>query len=199
MTLAGPHAHAAETLWTSVTVRVYDASGESVDWQSSFELAARIVSGTSVEITWIRCGSGRGPSATGSGQTSVAAARCGRPLAPGELALRIVRLPAPRDHQGELPLGDALIERDTRAGVLATVYFDRVLWMANHTGGNARALLGRAIAHELGHLLLASNTHSPLGLMRATWSGEELRQSRSTDWIFGVEEITAIRARLGPR
>jgi hypothetical protein len=199
MTLAAPHAHAAETLWTSVTVRVYDATGESVGWQSSFDLAARIVSATSVEITWIRCDSARGPSAPGSGPTSAAAARCSRPLAPGELALRIVRLPAPRAFQGELPLGDALIDRRTGAGVLATVYFDRVLWMANQTGGDARALLGRAIAHELGHLLLASNTHSPLGLMRAVWSREELRQSRSGDWMFGVQEIAAIRTRTRAR
>jgi len=36
------------------------------------------------------------------------------------------------------------------------------------------ALLGRALAHEVGHLLLRSPGHSPGGLMRAVWTDEEL-------------------------
>ena len=35
-------------------------------------------------------------------------------------------------------------------------------------------LLGTVIAHELGHLLLSTNSHSTFGLMRANWSGKEL-------------------------
>ena len=35
-------------------------------------------------------------------------------------------------------------------------------------------LLGLAIAHELGHVLLGSNSHSDLGLMRGRWNREDL-------------------------
>ena len=63
-------------------------------------------------------------------------------------------------------------DRHDRAGigVLATIYFDRVMWLAHEAGTDSRVLLGRAIAHELGHLLLATTTHGPVGLMRAHWS-----------------------------
>jgi hypothetical protein len=80
--------------------------------------------------------------------------------------------------------------------VLATIYVDRVMLLAVLTGADAATLLGRAIAHEMGHLLLATNAHATHGLMRAVWSGEELRSERGSDWIFTKEEIAVIRARF---
>ena len=44
-------------------------------------------------------------------------------------------------------------------------------------------LLGRAIAHEIGHLLLGSRT-SARGLMRALWSQDELRGLKPAHWQF---------------
>jgi len=79
--------------------------------------------------------------------------------------------------------------------VLATIYLDRVNWMAEQTGVDARALLGRAIAHELGHLLMATGAHGPNGLMRPVWSQSEIRRRQIDDWIFRPREIAAIKAR----
>jgi hypothetical protein len=81
-------------------------------------------------------------------------------------------------------------------GVLATVYVDRVLDLARHLDIDHRTLLGRTIAHEIGHLLLATNTHGTSGLMREVWSPEELLASRSDDWILHPFEVAAIRQRL---
>ena len=39
--------------------------------------------------------------------------------------------------------------------------------MAERSTSNVAVLLGRAVAHELGHLLLKTNDHSEGGLMRA--------------------------------
>lgn len=118
----------------------------------------------------------------------------------GELSLRIVRSVVPSGYVGQLPLGDALIDPQSGAGTLATVYVDRVEWIAKQTGTDPRALLGRAIAHELGHLLMPASGHSTRGLMRAIWSGAELRSGRARDWVFEPREVAAIRARLtGPR
>jgi hypothetical protein len=60
---------------------------------------------------------------------------------------------------------------------------------------DARLLLGYAIAHELGHLLLASNTHNTRGLMRPIWRDDELRSKRSADWNFTPQEVAAIRVK----
>jgi hypothetical protein len=94
-----------------------------------------------------------------------------------------------------LPLGDAMLDTRTGTGVLATIYIDRVEWLAREAGGDSRALLGRAIAHKLGHLLLASTSHGPVGLMRALWSQEEVRRSLTRDWTFAPTDVQAIRYR----
>ena len=114
-------------------------------------------------------------------------------MSPGELAIRIVRSPTPKRDNGTLPLGDAMIDTRTGTGVLATIYVDRIEWLAHQAGADRRALLGRAIAHELGHLLLATTTHGPVGLMRAYWSREEVRRGQPRDWSFAATELAAMR------
>jgi hypothetical protein len=57
-------------------------------------------------------------------------------------------------------------------------------------------LLGRAIAHEIGHLLLATNTHAPSGLMRELWSHDELQRARREDWVLQPLDAAAILQRL---
>jgi hypothetical protein len=113
----------------------------------------------------------------------------------GELALRIVRSAVQGNYEKELPLGDALIDTRAGAGVLATIYFDRAEWVATQTGAVRSHLLGRAIAHELGHLLLTTNAHGVVGLMRPVWSQDELRRDRAQDWAFAPTEVAAIRDR----
>ena len=113
----------------------------------------------------------------------------------GELAIRILRSHVPPGYYETVALGDALIDTSAGAGVLATIYVDRVLWLANEARVDSQTLLGRTIAHELGHLLLATRAHGPVGLMRAFWSQEEIRWSRGRDWTFAPRELAAIRRR----
>jgi hypothetical protein len=189
------HASAAETLWTEVTVRVYDATGASADARrASLEIAASIVSAASVELIWRNCNGPAGKAGTPVFDR-VHENPCDRPLAPGELAVRIVRSGTVDEQSRELPLGDALLNTGTGGGVLATIYLDRIEWMAAQTGVDSGSLLGRAIAHELGHLLMATSTHAANGLMRPIWSQSEIRRRRSKDWTFRPTEIAAIKAR----
>jgi hypothetical protein len=67
--------------------------------------------------------------------------------------------------------------------------------LAAAAGIDAATLLGRAIAHELGHLLMATAAHGSHGLMRPIWSREDLRRGRGGDWMFTPQEIAAIRVR----
>lgn len=183
---------AAETLWTEVIVRVYDNTGATeAERGPSLKVAASIVSAASVELVWKTCTELAGPMTSAPREP-----RCQKPLAPGELAVRIVRSGVVDDGtRRPLPLGDAMINSQSRSGVLATVYVDRVNWMAEQAGVDAHALLGRAIAHELGHLLMATGTHGSNGLMRPVWSQSEIRRRQMDDWIFRPREIAAIKAR----
>ena len=54
--VATPCAHAAETVWTDVAIRVYDTSGITAgDRQASLKIAASIVSAASLEPVWRIC------------------------------------------------------------------------------------------------------------------------------------------------
>lgn len=137
---------------------------------------------------------------------------CAMVPARGELIIRLARSPSqivprtlrgpgegragPRNETTPLVLGEAFIDTRERTGVLATVFVDHVELIAALSETNAALLLGRAIAHELGHLLLGTNAHSVRGLMRAQWTPADIRRHASADWALTTEDAAAIRRRL---
>ena len=178
-------ARGAVTAWTDVVVRVYDANGVMAGTnRAALDQARKTLEAASIDVIWRLC-----PTAPS----------CNAPMASGELAIRIVRSAGPPRYHGAMPLGDAMLDTRSGHGVLATIYIDRVEWLAHEAGADSRALLGRAIAHELGHLLLATTTHGPVGLMRAFWSQAEVRRGQPRDWAFAPTELAAIRRRAEAR
>lgn len=112
---------------------------------------------------------------------------------PHEIEIRIVKATASSERGS---LGFAAVDVVERRGTLATVYLDRVDALALQAGVDRGELLGRAIAHEVGHLILGSVEHSPYGLMRATWRVDELRRNLSIDWRFSRSQGEELRRRL---
>ena len=53
----------------------------------------------------------------------------------------------------------------------ANIYFTRLRTYAVNTGSGQARVFGLVLAHELGHVLLPEYSHTPSGLMRATWNG----------------------------
>jgi hypothetical protein len=110
-----------------------------------------------------------------------------------EFSLRInhgPRADAARPQAGEV-LGYAIILK--RRGVLATVHSGRVLALATRSGVDAATLMGRVMAHEVGHLLLGSNAHAARGLMRADWKLNQWSMSEHSDWTFNADEVVRMR------
>ncbi len=58
-------------------------------------------------------------------------------------------------------------------GAIAFIFYDRVVALQSSTSV-LYAMLGRVLAHEITHLLLPREEHSPLGLMRGDWAPEDL-------------------------
>ena len=87
----------------------------------------------------------------------------------------------------------------THAGSLATIYLDRVQELAALAAVDESELLGRAIAHEIGHMLIGRPDHSRTGLMRAVWVSGELRRGVPTDWLFSGGEAAELRRQLASR
>ena len=54
-------------------------------------------------------------------------------------------------------------------------------------------VLGRALAHEIGHYLLRSRQHSAVGLMRARQSVVDLISRERTGFILSADEATRLR------
>ena len=84
----------------------------------------------------------------------------------------------------------------TGSATFATIYFQSIHRLSQAAGADEAQVLGYAIAHELGHLLLASHVHSDQGLMRPQWRERDLRRRRDSDWQFSAQDAAAIRDRL---
>jgi hypothetical protein len=76
------------------------------------------------------------------------------------------------------------------------VLMDRVEELAREQQFVSKAqILGHAVAHEIGHLLMGTNSHSPHGLMREGWKVNDLREMSQRHLLFSKEEVERMRAR----
>jgi hypothetical protein len=85
---------------------------------------------------------------------------------------------------------------DASRGTLAYILMRRVdeVWVQYRT--NRSTLLGAAIAHEIGHLLLPYNSHSADGLMRADWDGSDFVKAKDGRLLFNPQQTATIRTSL---
>jgi len=165
-----------------VVIRVYDmATANAAGRGAALRAAAQALAGAGVAVDWRDCSRGG------------AAHPCRTVRGAGDLVVRIMPAHAP-GAEATAELGFAPIDPSGRATVIATVYYDVVQRVAGRTGLDTQALLGRAIAHEVGHLLLRAPGHGHSGLMRPLWTDAELAQDRPGDWAFSDEESRRLRA-----
>ena len=81
-------------------------------------------------------------------------------------------------------------------GRLAYVLNHRVDEVSAGYNSAKTVVLGVALAHEIGHLLLPSKPHSSKGLMRGKWDQSDFRRARLGELLFTPEQVMAIRERL---
>ena len=175
----------------SIVVRTYTQPDSADAIGTARRIAGAVLGRAGVAVTWIECGL--------PGEAADASMVCRRPLRWNELSVRILRAgTVDRGHQ-VTTLGYALVDLAAGSGSLATVYADRVELMAHGAGVDAAELLGKAMAHEIGHLLLGSNRHGSRGLMRASWSGTDLRRSVPEQWLFDGREGDVMRRGIASR
>jgi hypothetical protein len=174
-----------DTLMALVLVlRVFDRSGDSAESRQAAMLAAdSILREADVTATWIDCT---------KGAQLASHAACTDPLGSGELAIRITEAPREDAPKSQRALGYSLVEPEV-GGTLATIFSDRVAWLAATSDTRYTALLGRAVAHEIGHLVIGTSEHSPAGLMRAIWTSEELVRDEHNDWLFTADDRSRLQ------
>jgi hypothetical protein len=171
----------------SLVVRTYNNYGVPADDL----LAARthvdaIFSDAGIGLSWLDCWD--------RGNEPVAASpACRQPLDRTHLVLRL-QAAQPVSGKRYISIGFSLVSLEGGDPFLATVFADLVAAISRGATADFRLLLGRAIAHELGHLLLNTDRHAECGLMRAGWSRAELRRNNPADWKFLEDEIATIRS-----
>ena len=179
----------------TVIVRLYDTAGAGPDARNAaMRTASDIAQQAGVTLQWKDCSRGGADFPC----TGIRGAR--------ELVVRLMLEPRGQDLRASdalsvpgangaaaLQLGFAAIEPATRAGVLATIYYDRVERVATRSGVPGGRFLGRAIAHEIGHLLLPSRPHSRSGLMRAVWTDGGSSDGQPGDWLFSADDSRRLR------
>ena len=80
-------------------------------------------------------------------------------------------------------------------GRIAYVLHHRVTGIARGYRAPASVVLGSAIAHELGHLLMV-NAHAAAGIMRATWNQADFREASHGNLLFTPAQGAKMRLRL---
>jgi hypothetical protein len=152
-------------------IRIYDNVGLASERLATARHAvSAVLKPAGIEITWRDCRKAR---ADASGPP------CNGALEGSEVIIRIVNAGS---KQGDDRLGYSTIDVQHHADCLATVFADRIESMAGRTESDPGTLLGHVMAHEIGHLLMGTSTHSPIGLMRKRSSDDEVRRRIPRDW-----------------
>jgi hypothetical protein len=174
---------AQAVLAVSLVIRVYDNAGVSApDMASAITAAQAILKGAGIAASWRDC----------AREACQDLDRVG----PAEIVVRVAAAPP-----GSVPgsLGFSFVDVEHRLGTLATVFADRVNALSAQASTNSGQLLGRAMAHEIGHLLLGTTHHASRGLMRGVWTTNDLRKAQPWDWALSGDDASRMRRSLAAR
>jgi len=177
----------------TLTVRVYNYARVSAEDMATAErVATRIFQKTGVELSWVDC-----PLTRQEVQQNPA---CQSSHTPTEIILRIVPMFPQGLGLSPSAMGYALPTPPPHRGYLFSISYTRAQAQLQETQGlTLGQLLGHGIAHEIGHLLLGTNSHSPAGLMCAHWNANELVLAAYGQFNFSREQADSIRGDVRTR
>jgi hypothetical protein len=107
----------------------------------------------------------------------------------------LLRSRNPQSEPGARRIMGMALAADTRRAVLS-LYFDAVTGAARRYGSPRGEMLGLALVHEMGHVLLPPPSHSSTGIMQPSWEGDDIRHVLAGDVAFTDAQVLAMRARL---
>jgi hypothetical protein len=160
----------------TITVRIYNYSqASSVVLSGAEREARRILGKAGLRAVWLECP---------VGPTTVSPqGPCQKTSEDTDIKLRVLAEPVLNKFQDTV-FGFAVHP------VLASVYYEYAMRRARSDDAEFELpiILGCAIAHELGHLLLGSNSHSGAGIMQPRWEPKQVRQLMMGTLLFTIEQ-----------
>jgi len=151
--------------------------------------AAQVLRQAGIEVRWMDC------SAALDGRPKIPS--CSENLDKRPLVLQVLNLAGSLTNQRSL--GYAAVDSD--GGTLTFVYFDRVekFMASSESPCSLPRMLGHAMAHEMGHLLLSLVGHNSEGIMVRKWGQKQLQQAANGELLFTFYEAARMREEVKRR
>ena len=176
----------AQPVPSDVIVRLYNiARLPQAELVAATGVAERIFRGIGIQLRWRDC--------PANDTVVIVDDSCMETLGPREL---IARIAAGGQNISSRVFGQAIVIKETHTSTVATIFADRIGAVARRLDIDRGPLLGRTLAHELGHLLLGSNSHGSFGLMRGMWADAVIRSQSGPEWNFSNREAQQMKAAL---
>jgi hypothetical protein len=167
----------------TISIRVFNRSGVSADMVANGEKqAGDALRRAGIDVVWVNCAKGT--------------QECSQRPTPTSLVLTIL------NHGNKLVNEDVLglaVQDDAGFGTYFYVFEDKLNEITGTIHIYPPLLLGNAIAHEVGHLLKGSHSHSATGIMSSRWHRRELEAAVRGALSFTKEDEAAMKAHLEMR
>src|SRR5262249_36329077 len=132
-----------------------------------------------IDVVWVNCAKGT--------------LECSQRPGPASLVLTILK------HGDKMASEDVLglaVQGEAGLGTNFYIFEGKLNEITGTTHIHPSLLLGDAIAHEIGHLLKGSHSHSATGIMSGRWSRRELEAAARGALWFTKEDEAAMNAHL---
>jgi hypothetical protein len=96
-------------------------------------------------------------------------------------------------------LGLTPMSKERQRVSITMVFVDLVKEHTRLGQASVSQLLAYAIAHEMGHILLRTSTHSSTGIMRSDWTATDLQQITQGYLLFTPQQGERMRTELSTR
>jgi hypothetical protein len=168
-----------------ITIRIHNyAQANSSVLLDAEGAADDILRQAGTDAVWIECPIGQASSNRGD---------CSGHVSPLDFVVNLLpRSMSDRLHLRGGVLGVAFQAPGRDFGSTTAIFYDVVKDVTQRQGDLAQ-LLGDAIVHELGHLLLGTNSHSTTGLMSAFWSRKQLIVVQQRGLAFSSAEAERVQ------
>ena len=170
-----------------VRVNNYTQASPSIVAKAERE-AGRILGEAGLRLVWLDCPMKH------YGGVHVQQNPCLEPLEATDIVLRVLSERTQNKFQDTV-FGFAVVP------IFASVYYDSALRSAKRDNDEFEVpvILGCVIAHELGHLLLGSNSHSGSGVMQPQWGRKQVKQALTGGLLFTHEQSKHVQAEVEKR
>jgi len=179
---ASPQGHGG----LKITLRMYNYGVARSTLVQAEGKATAILNQVGLEVSWVDCPATPAESKSYPG--------CQGSLGMTDFAVKILAADEaarfPSHHEA---LGRALPCPADQVGCSAYIFYRNVLEVAADGVADKSQVLGHAVVHEIGHLLLGPNSHTANGIMRGRWNKQDLETIAKGHLAFSEKQSEHIR------